>query len=134
VVGPRKDKAKPVYSLPIPAQPTYIKAALAAGKHVLSEKPIAKDLATAQELVSWYGDSANVDKTKTLWGVAENYRFIRKWLRTAEEVQKLGGVKAFRVSMRCKTSPESKYYRMSPLYTSFITAIGYYGYPRSKEY
>ncbi|KAL2797612.1 hypothetical protein BJX66DRAFT_87346 [Aspergillus keveii] len=109
----REDIAAVVLALPIPAQPTYIKAALAAGKHVLSEKPIAKDLATAQELVSWYGDSANVDKTKTLWGVAENYRFIRKWLRTAEEVQKLGGVKAFRVSMRCKTSPESKYYHTS---------------------
>ncbi|KAL2819155.1 hypothetical protein BJX63DRAFT_382549 [Aspergillus granulosus] len=109
----REDISAVIIALPIPAQPTYIKAALAAGKHVLSEKPIAKDFATAHELVSWYGDAANVDKSKTLWGVAENFRFIRKWLRTAEEVQKLGRVKAFRASMRCKTSLESKYYNTS---------------------
>jgi len=33
-------------SLPIIAQPDYIKKALLAGKHVLSEKPVAKDLET----------------------------------------------------------------------------------------
>ncbi|KAL2862721.1 uncharacterized protein BJX67DRAFT_391096 [Aspergillus lucknowensis] len=107
----REDVEAVILVLPIPAQPEYIKAALAAGKHVLSEKPIAKDLATAQDLVSWYGNSANVNKSKTLWGVAENFRFTKKWLRTAEEVRKLGGVKTFRVSVRGKTSPDSKYYK-----------------------
>ncbi|KAL3467812.1 hypothetical protein BJX64DRAFT_247518 [Aspergillus heterothallicus] len=109
----REDITAFILALPIPAQPAYVKAALAAGKHVLSEKPIAKDLATAHELVSWYSDAANIDRARTLWGVAENYRFITKWIRTAEEVQKLGGVKAFRASMRCKTSLESKYYHTS---------------------
>ncbi|KAL4770089.1 hypothetical protein BDW60DRAFT_209494 [Aspergillus nidulans var. acristatus] len=96
--------------LPIVAQPAYIKEALAAKKHVLSEKPIAKDLATAQDLMTWYNDNANVDKSKTLWGVAENFRFIRKWLKTAEEVQKLGGVKTFRVVVRNKVGTEGKYF------------------------
>ncbi|KAL4903159.1 hypothetical protein BDW74DRAFT_156745 [Aspergillus multicolor] len=106
----REDIKAVVLALPILAQPAYIKEALAAGKHVLSEKPIAKDLATAQDLINWYNDSANVDKSRTLWGVAENYRFIRKWLTTAEEVQKLGGVKTFRVVVRNKVGTEGKYF------------------------
>ncbi|KAL6232765.1 hypothetical protein BDW75DRAFT_216886 [Aspergillus navahoensis] len=106
----REDIAAVVLALPIVAQPAYIKKALAAGKHVLSEKPIAKDLATAQDLVTWYNDSTEVDKSKTLWGVAENYRFIRKWLKTAEEVQKLGSVKTFRVVVRNKVGTDGKYF------------------------
>ncbi|KAL2829219.1 hypothetical protein BDW59DRAFT_178564 [Aspergillus cavernicola] len=109
----RGDIGAVILVLPILVQPEYIKAALAAGKHVLSEKPIAKDISTAQELVAWYGDTHNVDKSQTFWAVAENYRFIRKWLRTAEEVQKLGGVKSFRVLVRSKVSTESKYYHTS---------------------
>ncbi|KAI9368092.1 hypothetical protein BJX61DRAFT_537540 [Aspergillus egyptiacus] len=109
----RQDIQAVILVLPILVQPPYIKEALAAGKHVLSEKPIAKDLSTAQELINWYGECANVDRSKTFWGVAENYRFIRKWLRTAEEVQKLGGVKTFRASVRNKVSTESKYYNTS---------------------
>ncbi|OJJ65063.1 hypothetical protein ASPSYDRAFT_39863 [Aspergillus sydowii CBS 593.65] len=106
----REDIGAVILALPIPAQPAYIKQALAAGKHVLSEKPIAKDLATAQDLLSWYNNGANVDKSKTFWGVAENYRFIRKWVQTAAEVQKLGGVKTFRLVLRVNVGTEGKYY------------------------
>ncbi|KAL4738593.1 hypothetical protein BDV11DRAFT_131115 [Aspergillus similis] len=106
----RKDIGAVVLALPIIAQPAYIKEALAAKKHVLSEKPIAKDLATAQDLMTWYNDNADVNKSKTLWGVAENFRFIRKWLKTAEEVKKLGGVKTFRVVVRNKVGTDGKYF------------------------
>ncbi|KAL4968360.1 Gfo/Idh/MocA family protein [Aspergillus stella-maris] len=106
----REDVGAVILALPILAQPEYIKQALSAGKHVLSEKPIAKDLATAKELVSWYGNAANVDMGKTFWGIAENYRFITKWLKTAEEVQKLGGVKTFRVLVRNFVGTEGKYF------------------------
>ncbi|KAL4787940.1 hypothetical protein BJX76DRAFT_317367 [Aspergillus varians] len=116
----REDIGAVILALPIPAQPAYIKEALAAGKHVLSEKPIAKDLETAQGLVSWYNDESNVNKSKILWGVAENYRFTRKWLLTAEKVQKLGGVKTFRVVVRGKVGTEGKYFntpwRKTPTY------------------
>ncbi|KAL4878838.1 hypothetical protein BJY04DRAFT_220673 [Aspergillus karnatakaensis] len=124
----REDVKAVILVLPIPAQPEYIKAALAAGKHVLSEKPIAKDLATAQDLISWYSDKANVDRTKVFWGVAENYRFIRKWLQTAEEVSKLGGVKTFRVLVRSKTGTEGKYFntpwRKTPEYQAGFVLDG----------
>ncbi|KAL4813261.1 hypothetical protein BDW67DRAFT_168519 [Aspergillus spinulosporus] len=116
----RQDIGAVILALPIVAQPAYIKEALAAKKHVLSEKPIAKDLATAEDLIAWYSDNANVDKSKTFWGVAENFRFIRKWLKTAEEVQKLGGVKTFRVVVRNKVGTEGKYFntpwRKTPQY------------------
>jgi predicted dehydrogenase len=47
---------------------------LLAEKHVLSEKPIAKDYATAKGLIDWYHNS--IDSKSVFWGVAENYRFI----------------------------------------------------------
>ncbi|KAL4807627.1 hypothetical protein BDV18DRAFT_135692 [Aspergillus unguis] len=116
----RSDIGAVVLALPITAQPTYVKQALAAGKHVLSEKPIAKDLKTAEDLIAWYSDASNVNRSQTLWGVAENYRFMSKWLKTASEVQKLGGVKTFRVQVRTKIGTDGKYYntpwRKTPAY------------------
>ncbi|PWY63592.1 oxidoreductase family, NAD-binding Rossmann fold protein [Aspergillus eucalypticola CBS 122712] len=103
----REDVRAVVIALPIPAQPSYIRAALQAGKHVLSEKPIAGDLNTARALLSEYQALA----TKPLWGVAENWRFLAKFTRVAEEVRKLGTVKAFRVSVRTLIGEGSKYHQ-----------------------
>jgi len=73
--------------LPILVQPDYIKKALLAGKHVLSEKPIAKDYATAKGLIDWY--HSNTDSKSVFWGVAENYRFIDS-LQHASSIVKSG--------------------------------------------
>ncbi|OJJ51221.1 hypothetical protein ASPZODRAFT_12059 [Penicilliopsis zonata CBS 506.65] len=114
----RQDISAVIICLPILVQPEFIKQALTAGKHVLSEKPIAKDLATAQELVQWY--HATIDTHCTLWAVAENYRFFTKFLLAAEQVQKLGRVRNFRVNEHTLVPPESKYYntawRKNPQY------------------
>ncbi|EOD44322.1 putative oxidoreductase nad-binding rossmann fold protein [Neofusicoccum parvum UCRNP2] len=83
----RSDIKGVIMALPIPAQPEYIKAALSAGKHVLSEKPIAKDVATARELLDWY--NKNIDKSKVTWGVAENFRFFESYRYGAEKVKEL---------------------------------------------
>ncbi|EAL93936.1 oxidoreductase family, NAD-binding Rossmann fold protein [Aspergillus fumigatus A1163] len=109
--------------LPILVQPDFIRKALTAGKHVLSEKPIAKDIATARDLVQWY--HANIDTRKTLWAVAENFRYMTKFLRTAEEVQKLGRVKNFRVNFHALVSTDSKYF--SKLYRLRSTSHDYLG-------
>lgn len=107
IESPRVD----VYTrLPILVQPEFIRKALSAGKHVLSEKPIAKDLATAQELVQWY--HSNVDTKKVFWGVAENFRFYNSFTFAAEQVRKLGRVQNFRVNSHFTMKPESRYYRM----------------------
>lgn len=77
----------------------------------MSEKPIAKDVATAQELLKWYG--ANIDPKKTFWAVGENFRYMTKYLYTAEQVQKMGKVKHFRVNVQNLVKEDNKYYRMS---------------------
>lgn len=104
----RKDIEAVIIALPILVQPDFIKKALAAGKHVLSEKPVAKDLATAQELIKWY--HANIDTSKVFWGVAENFRYLKKFLFAADQVRQLGAVKAFRVNMHTLVKPDAKYY------------------------
>ncbi|RLL93076.1 hypothetical protein CFD26_100261 [Aspergillus turcosus] len=116
----REDIAAVVIALPILVQPDFIRKALAAGKHVLSEKPIAKDIATARDLLQWY--RANVDSSKTLWAVAENFRYMSKFLRTAEEVRKLGRVKNFRVNAHSLISTDSKYFK-----TEWRQTPGYQG-------
>ena len=50
---------------------------MTAGKHVLAEKPIAKDVATARELIQWYG--SNIDKSKVFFGIAEQFRYFNSF-------------------------------------------------------
>jgi predicted dehydrogenase len=70
----RPDVDAVIIALPILSQPEYIEAALAAGKHVLSEKPIAGDLKAAKHLIQYY--KSDRVKGGATWGVAENYRFL----------------------------------------------------------
>lgn len=97
-----------ISSLPILAQPEFIKRALTAGKHVLSEKPIAKDVATARELLQWYQKS--IDPNKTIWAVGENFRYMTKFLFAAEKVRELGRVRQFRVNVQSRVKEDNKYY------------------------
>ncbi|KAI4960621.1 hypothetical protein J4E86_002246 [Alternaria arbusti] len=103
----RDDVEGVVIALPILAQPDYIKKALAAGKHVFAEKPIAKDLATARELLTWTQDSSN---TSAVYTVAENFRFIDSYVWGSEQVASLGRILTFRVRVAAMVSAGSKYY------------------------
>lgn len=58
------------FVLPISAQPEYIIQALKAGKHVLSEKPVGKDLETAKELIKVY--ETDYKPKGLIWRVAES--------------------------------------------------------------
>ncbi|KAG9235059.1 hypothetical protein BJ875DRAFT_375051 [Amylocarpus encephaloides] len=104
----RDDIHAVILALPILAQPEYIKAALATGKHVLSEKPIAKDIASAQRLIEYYES----DKVKggATWAVAENFRFLESFEFGRQEVAKLGRVLGFRVKMFGNVKPGGKYF------------------------
>ena len=104
----RSDIHAVILALPILAQPEYIKKALAAGKHVLSEKPVAKDIATAEQLIQFY-KSDKVQGGAT-WAVAENFRFLESFLFGRKEVEKLGRVLGFRVKMFGNVKPGGKYF------------------------
>lgn len=89
----RPDIVGVLIALPIASQPHYIEAALKAGKHVFSEKPLGPDVESAKKLLSWYRSIA--DEKKVTWAVAEQYRFLPKYAWAAQEARKLGKVIGF---------------------------------------
>ncbi|KAJ5257038.1 hypothetical protein N7478_013142 [Penicillium angulare] len=104
----RDDIKAVIIGLPILVQPAFIRQALLAGKHVLSEKPIAKDVAAARELLDWY--HANIDTQKVFWAVGENYRYLTKLLFAADKVREMGAVRNFRVNVHMMVKEDNKYY------------------------
>ena len=83
----RQDIGAVIIACPILVQPKLVKKAIRAGKHVLSEKPIAEDVATAVELLKWYKDS----RREGMWSVGENFRFFGPIAFGAEQLRRLGG-------------------------------------------
>jgi predicted dehydrogenase len=73
----------------------------------LAEKPIAKDISTAQELLSWTQDSSN---TTAIYTVAENFRFIDSYVWASEQIASLGRILTFRVRVAAMIQAGSKYY------------------------
>ena len=64
---------------------------------MLAEKPIAKDVSTAKELVAWTSDSAN---TRATYSVAENFRYLESFVYASEQLQSLGRLLSFRSLLR----------------------------------
>lgn len=105
----RRDVQAVIIALPILNQPPVIKQAIEAGKHVLSEKPIAKDLQEGLALVKWY-EALHMDK-KPLWAVAENFRYMQPWLKGAELLNRMGGkLVTFKLGSYTLMSETSQYY------------------------
>ncbi|KAF2632952.1 NAD(P)-binding protein [Macroventuria anomochaeta] len=103
----RDDLKGVIIALPILAQPEYIKKALAAGKHVLAEKPIAKDVQTAQDLVAW---ASNTSNTSATYSVAENFRYQDSFLYAHEQLKSLGRILTFRSRVSLFVAPGGKYF------------------------
>jgi len=107
----RDDISAVIIALPITVQPEIIKQCLAAGKHVLSEKPIAPDLASARDLLAWKPREA---PAQTLWGVAENFRFLPAYAHAAKELGKLGRLLTFSITISSLIDPEKNNYYKTP--------------------
>ncbi|KXJ90840.1 oxidoreductase family protein [Microdochium bolleyi] len=105
----RSDIVGVILALPIPDMPAYIEKALAAGKHVLGEKPIAPTVGRAVELVEYYKKLDN----KATWSVAENFRFVPAYSYAAEQVKTLGKLQNFHAKVLFLMEQSNKYYGTS---------------------
>ncbi|KAJ4854686.1 oxidoreductase family, NAD-binding rossmann fold domain-containing protein [Trichoderma breve] len=107
----RSDIEAVVIVLPILVQPSIVRRCLAAGKHVLCEKPIAKDVATARELID---DYKKLYSSKGLiFNIAEQFRFMhefelgRKWI---VEEKAVGDITQAHLKIWRNQPPEGKWY------------------------
>ncbi len=103
----RDDVEAVIVCLPIPAQAAVIKKALAAGKHVFSEKPVAGDVASASALLGWHAALAS----PPVWAVAENFRFMKGLRLAADKARDLGGeLVGFYLTMGTLIQPDNKFW------------------------
>lgn len=103
----RDDISAVIICLPIIVQPGIIQKAIQAGKHVLSEKPIAKDLATGISLLHWYDSQ----KHPPIWSIAENFRFIEPLKYSADKLSEIGGqVVTFRANFYTLIQDDDKFF------------------------
>lgn len=96
----RDDIQGVIVALPIQTQPAIIRQAIEAGKHVLSEKPVAEDVKTATQLIEWY---ESLKSSRPVWGVAENYRFVEPFLKAAEVIKELKAAGGYVVTFRIES-------------------------------
>ncbi|KAJ1325270.1 1,5-anhydro-D-fructose reductase (1,5-anhydro-D-mannitol-forming) [Microdochium nivale] len=82
-------------ALPIPVQAQAVSLALKAGKHVLSEKPIARNVAVARSLIREFELSRQLHGDQ-VWQVAENWTLLPAVVYAAQRVQELGRILGFR--------------------------------------
>ena len=83
----RDDIHAVVIAVPLFVQSELIRKTLAAGKHVLSEKPIAEDVKTAETLIEWYRRA----QRKEIWSVAENFRHLPGIILASDRLRSIGG-------------------------------------------
>ncbi|CAK7210275.1 hypothetical protein SCUCBS95973_000723 [Sporothrix curviconia] len=78
--------------IPINLQPDAIRAALRAGKHVISEKPVADTVDNAKALIADYQSlGASAAAARPIWAVAENYRYQQSLQLAEAQLKKIGG-------------------------------------------
>ncbi|PSR73244.1 hypothetical protein PHLCEN_2v10904 [Hermanssonia centrifuga] len=106
----RPDIAAVIIALPITIQPSIVRKALAAGKHVLSEKPVAPDVASGIELINEYNTTY---KPKGLiWRIAENFEIEPAYQTAAKIIRggKVGKVGFFNARVVGYVAKDNKYY------------------------
>ncbi|MEZ4870291.1 MAG: Gfo/Idh/MocA family oxidoreductase [Caldilineaceae bacterium] len=92
--------------LPIPAMPPIVAQALASGKHVISEKPLAADVATCRQLLAAYR------RPEQVWMVAENWRYESAYMQAVALVREgaIGQPRTCQMALYLPMTPSSKYF------------------------
>ncbi|KXN87639.1 hypothetical protein AN958_08343 [Leucoagaricus sp. SymC.cos] len=105
------DISSVIVVLPITTQPAVIIKALAAGKHVISEKPVAKDVKTGLELIADY--EANYKPKGLIWRIAENFEAEPGFRAVGAAIRagKIGQVQSFKAVVVNYIDTESKWYK-----------------------
>jgi predicted dehydrogenase len=105
-------------SLPIDQQPRYVLAALAAGKAVLSEKPVAPNVAAARALVN------KAKRFRNAWLVGENFAFMPHVSKLVSWVKegKLGSVRLVEATQMTVMDGKNPYF-----HTAWRAAPGHVG-------
>lgn len=97
-----------VIAIPITLQAPKIRQVILAGKHVLSEKPIAKDVETAKDLIQFHRSQ----NTERFWLVGENLRFFKSVDKAAKILKELDAeLITFRTSIYLFVTDEDKYFQ-----------------------
>lgn len=107
----RPDITAVIVALPITVQPEIVLKSLAAGKHVLSEKPVAPDVEQGLALIGKY---KSLYKGKGLiWRIAENYEAEPGFGAAGEAIAagKIGKVIFFKTTVVNYIDKESKWYK-----------------------
>ena len=107
----RSDIDAVIIALPITVQPSIVRKALAAGKHVLSEKPVSPDVASGIELITEY--NATYKPKGLVWRIAENYEIEPGYHVAAKAIRdgKIGKVNSFNARVVGYVAKDSKYYK-----------------------
>ncbi len=94
--------------LPIEVLPDAIEKSLRAGKHVVSEKPLAPDVATGRRLLQTY----RREHADQIWMVAENWRYEELFRRAGAVIRsgEIGAVVLVQWTLLLPTLPGNKYY------------------------
>lgn len=94
--------------LPIEALPAAVDMALASGKHVVSEKPIAPDVASGRRLLTDCHTHPG-----QVWMVAENIRYTTAFRRAAEIIRsgEIGKILMINWAVYGALNPDNKYYQ-----------------------
>ncbi|TFK86224.1 oxidoreductase family protein [Polyporus arcularius HHB13444] len=106
----RPDIKAVIVVLPITLQPDIVRKALAAGKHVLSEKPVAPDVASGRALIEEY--EAKYKPQGLVWRVAENFE-TEPGFQAAQRIVhggKLGTIKYYNARAYSWVDTHSKWY------------------------
>ncbi|EED22107.1 oxidoreductase family, NAD-binding Rossmann fold protein [Talaromyces stipitatus ATCC 10500] len=108
----RDDIQAVVISLPIANQGTFIKRALLAKKHVLSEKPVSENVQDGVVLISWY-NGVKEEFDNVTWSVAENFRYLESFKYARQQIEELGKIIGFRVRVYANITEDFKFYHTS---------------------